>query len=217
MPCENIKNGYIHSTVILNYDNFQNLTMNEKRKNLRDQLVDYFKEENPGTGRREESTRHIYCVSNSNNNTVYLQRPAMLNKGFDFTVNSSNIDFFAPTERNNQRITKTPRHDSLFFPIDYLMNNNNIVFNRFMLAIEQIFLCMDTEVIENDYADILNIIINYSPIDNINLSIDIKTLLYTIQWLFIEQDITYWNFTGRYMLYKGLSERYTILTRHLPE
>jgi len=217
MLCEKIKDGFIHSKIILKYDNFENLTINEKRKNLRDQLVDYFKKENPGTGKREESTRHIYCVSNSNNNIVYLQRPAMLNKGFDFTVNCSNIDFFAPTEKNKKRITKTPRHDSLFFPIDFFMHQNNVGFNRLMQAIEQIFLCIDTEIIENDYADIFNIVINYSPIDNINLSIDIKTLLSTIQWLFIEQDITYWNFTGRYMLYKGLSERYPILPKYLPE
>ena len=39
--------------------------------------------------------------------------------------------------------------------------------------------------------------------DTIN-NIQIETILKLIKWLFIEQDITYWNFSGRNMLYKGL-------------
>ena len=34
------------------------------------------------------------------------------------------------------------------------------------------------------------------------LSLDL--LLYTIKWLFIEQDMTYWNQSGREMNYNGL-------------
>lgn len=36
--------------------------------------------------------------------------------------------------------------------------------------------------------------------------ISTETILYVIKWLFIEQDVTYWNWSGRAMLYRGLSE-----------
>lgn len=32
-----------------------------------------------------------------------------------------------------------------------------------------------------------------------------ELILKSIKWLFIEQDITYWNWSGRDMLYSGLS------------
>jgi len=35
-------------------------------------------------------------------------------------------------------------------------------------------------------------------------SIEVETVLKLIKWLFIEQDVTYWHFSGRNMLYRGL-------------
>ncbi|MCD8478215.1 MAG: hypothetical protein LRY68_10325 [Sulfurospirillum sp.] len=52
-------------------------------KKIRDQIVDLFKIEQAGTGNRENSTRVIYCVEQINDEIIYLQRPARLNKGFD--------------------------------------------------------------------------------------------------------------------------------------
>jgi len=35
-----------------------------------------------------------------------------------------------------------------------------------------------------------------------------ETLLKTLRWLFIEQDVTYWNYDGRMMLWGGLQEEF---------
>ena len=37
--------------------------------------------------------------------------------------------------------------------------------------------------------------------------VSIEAILKAIKWLFIEQDITYWNWSGRQMLYSALKER----------
>lgn len=217
MSCENIKNGFNHSEIVLSFSNFETLSFNERRKALRDQLIDVFKDESPGTGKKENSTRHVYCVANSEQleNKVYLERPAFLNKGFDFTVNNSTTQFFAPTENNSSRITNTPRHDSLFHPLNFLKDNSPEIFDSLSNAIEEIFLCNNIISIEENYSEILDHEFIYSPIPDLALSIDIKTILHNIAWLFMEQDITYWSFTGRYMYYKGLSERYN-LPLHTP-
>lgn len=208
--CQNIREGFNHTRLELDYAGFETLSLNEKRKRLRDELIEHFKSESPGTGKQENSSRWIYCVAHTLNqeNFVYLQRPASLNKGFDFTVNTSNIDFFAPTAKKPSRITKTPRHDSLYPPLDTLQLNFPDRFLILRQALEQTFLCNDTIQIETEHSAIFAEEFIYSPINTISLRIDCKTILHTIKWLFMEQDITYWNFTGRYMYYSSLVERY---------
>lgn len=39
-----------------------------------------------------------------------------------------------------------------------------------------------------------------------NVGQPIETILKVVKWLFIEQDVTYWNWSGRSMLYSGLRE-----------
>lgn len=50
---------------------------------------------------------------------------------------------------------------------------------------------------------------SYEPtkLRNLNLFSHIlsaEELVLTIKWLFIEQDVTYWNWSGRHMLYQAL-------------
>jgi hypothetical protein len=214
--CQNIREGFNHTRLELDYTGFKDLSLNEKRKRLRDELIEYFKNESPGTGTQRKSSRWVYCVADTLNqkNVIYLQRPASLNKGFDFTVNTSNIDFFAPTKLKPIRTTKTPRHDSLYLPLNYLKLNLPERFSILREAIEQTFLCNDTIQMEMEHNEIFTEEFIYSPTNSISLCIDCKTILHTIKWLFMEQDITYWSFTGRYMYYGSLVERYGFASYH---
>ena len=62
------------------------LTINN-RQQMRNDIIDLFKNEQPGTGTGANAARYIYEVENFNNYRIQLCRPANLNKGFDFTVN----------------------------------------------------------------------------------------------------------------------------------
>lgn len=87
---------------------------NKTEKTLEIVLLSYLSLKRRG----QESVRVIYCVEKTHNNEiVYLQRPAYLNKGFDFTVNVKTYKFKAPTEKNPKRETKTPRHDSVYLEL----------------------------------------------------------------------------------------------------
>lgn len=191
--CTDIKAGFIHINKIGQYTQSNSSNHEADRKKIRDQIVDLFKIEQAGTGNRENSTRVIYCVEQINDEIIYLQRPARLNKGFDFTVNTKNYSFFSPTERQPNRYTKTPSHNSIAILLQQIREENQQDFNFIMTAIEQIYYCEDPS----------NIFLQNLTNHSIG-AIKIETILKTIKWLFIEQDITYWSFSGRAMLFNGL-------------
>lgn len=198
MNCNEIKKDFdlIDKVGIFIQNNSNNFE--QDRKTIRDDIVDLFKSERAGQGKGLDSTRVIYCMEKTlNDEIIYLQRPAYLNKGFDFTVNVKNYNFKAPTEKNPNRSTHTPRHDSIFHPLNLLKNTNIHDFNLIQIAIDKIFNCEDPSILlkNNQFQSL-----NNKYIDNI----EYETILKVIKWLFIEQDITYWSFTGRKMFYDGL-------------
>ncbi|WP_323659084.1 hypothetical protein [Aliarcobacter butzleri] len=198
MSCEGLKEGFTLVNKINFFIQENNGDWNSSRKIIRDRIVDLFKEEVAGTGKGIHSTKVIYCVEKTlKNEIIYLQRPAMLNKGFDFTVNVKDYLFKAPTKKNQNRLTTTPRHDSIFYPLKLLKNSNSNEFNLMMEAIEKIYYCEEPSLIlmQSKYS-----ILNNKVVDGV----EYETLLKIIKWLFIEQDVTYWNFSGRAMFYQGL-------------
>ena len=176
-----------------NSNNFE-----QDRKNIRDSIVDLFKTERAGKGQGSNSTRVMYCMEKTfNNEIIYLQRPAYLNKGFDFTVNVKNYNFKAPTVINPNRLTHTPRHDSIFYLLDLIKNSNMNDFCLIQTTIDKIYFCEDpTNLLQQSQFQSLN--------NKYISGVEYETLLKVIKWLFIEQDITYWSFSGRKMFYKGL-------------
>jgi hypothetical protein len=168
-------------------------THEQNRKILRDKIVDLFKTEQAGTGNKENSTRIIYCVEQAGDEIIYLQRPARLNKGFDFTVNTKNYIFRAPTEKQPHRKTKTPSHKSIDILLQMIKQESIEDFELVKNAIREIYLCSD-----QDSIDLSNL--SKHSVDGFA----IEALLKVIKWLFVEQDITYWSFSGRAMLYDGL-------------
>lgn len=88
---------------------------------------------------------------------------------------------------------------SLSFPLLSLKKENINDFNLMMKAIEEIYNCKDS-------IDILNLNSYKSLNDKRIDGLEYETILKVIKWLFIEQDITYWSFSGRSMLYNYLSE-----------
>lgn len=70
-------------------------------------MVNLFLEEEPGTGKGPETSKYIYYVEKlADGNRVYLNRPAYLNKGFDFIIAVENTTF---SNRKN-----IPRQDDIF-------------------------------------------------------------------------------------------------------
>lgn len=178
MNCDGLKDDFklvdkVNFFVQTNTGNWE-----KDRKNIRDEVIELFKSEEAGTGRKEKSVRVRYCVEKTHNNEiVYLQRPAYLNKGFDFTVNVKKYKFEAPTKKNPNRKTTTPRHDSVYLELEAINGQNKKHSALMSEAIERIYNCEDPSEILKDKK--------FAPLKNCYIgSVEYETLLKTVLPLF---------------------------------
>ncbi|MEN6618352.1 MAG: hypothetical protein ABFC28_02475 [Rikenellaceae bacterium] len=158
------------------------------RKDFRKQLINHFLEEEPGQGTGDLCSHYIYYVETlSSGNRVYLKRPAVLNKGFDFEVHVENMNF------GTSRSSSMPSHKKITEDLQAKKQENNELFNEVYKLIDDIYDCKEVDI------DIIKKL-------NFKTGHPIEAILFAIKWLFIEQDMTYWNWSGRNMLYSGLIE-----------
>lgn len=151
------------------------------RRKVREFVVNKFLKEEPGTGTINNATRYKYLVNIPNiDRKIYLKRPANLKLGFDFQIWVENW--------KRKGVDKMPKHQDIINDLSVKQKENNQQFRYLLKAIEWLFKCKaDKEIVE----DLENKKINF------NEGEELKILLRVIKWMFIEQDIRYWNFSGR--------------------
>lgn len=184
MGCDSIRDGFIHIDKVGSLNHNYTNNFNKDRKELRDNLIDLFKSENAGKGKGDLSTKVVYCVEDVNGEIIYLKRPAPLNKGFDFEVHTKNKLFFG-------RIKTRPSHECIKKILIVLKSQEPTIYNSVQSIIDELYNCNESKLSSIDYS--------------IN-GISVEILLKCIKWLFVEQDITYWSYSGREMLYKVLKD-----------
>jgi hypothetical protein len=114
---------------------------------------------------------------------VFLSRPAQFNNGFDFTLNVSGINFNV-----GGRATTRPTHQNI---VDDLLSKkveNLQLYNNLQVEIANIYNCQEPTTVNFPFTS------GYST----------EIILECIKWLFAEQDVTYWNYSGRAMFYNGI-------------
>jgi len=158
------------------------------RNALRTLVLDRLVEEKAGTGKGENISRYRYNVESlSCGNRIYLTRPVMLNKGFDFVIHVENYTFINGKDN--------PKHVDILKDLIIKQQEGDAKYKHLLSLINFVFLCTDpTEILpklnEHSFA-------NGFPVDMI---------LKVLKWLFIEQDIRYWNFSGRNMFMDKIRE-----------
>lgn len=160
------------------------------RNEIRMNVVTRFSNETPGTGKRKLASRYTYYVETLNDEKkIYLRRPANLHNGFDFVVCVEEINF----NPNGKRRRNCPTHDDIINDLRDKYNEDHEMYNQLFIVLEEIYNCT-----EPDYS-ILNTL-------NFATGFPCDLIAKTLKWLFIEQDIRYWNYSGRDMLWKGIKE-----------
>lgn len=154
------------------------------RADFRKYIINIFLNEEPGTGKGEFTSKYLYITKNIGINQVYLSRPAQFNNGFDFTLNVSNINF-NPTGRATTRPTHQNIKDDLILKKDI----NPKMYLEFRTQIEKIYNCDEPSNSKFDFG----------------IGLNSEILLECIKWLFVEQDVTYWNYSGRAMFYESIN------------
>lgn len=158
------------------------------RKDIRHQLINIFLEEEPGTGTGELCSFYNYTVETlADGKKVFLKRPARLNKGFDFEVHVEDINF------GTTRWRTMPTHGDIYDDLEEKAEDNPEEFEKVRKLINQAYECSELD-------------------DNVMMTLNfdtghpIEAILKAVKWLFIEQDMTYWNWSGRAMLDSSIKE-----------
>ena len=167
----------------MNIINLTNHKFSYYRVDFRKELINFFLDETPGTGSGELTSQYRYIVKVIDENEIYLQRPAQFNNGFDFTLNVSGINF-----NPNGRATTRPTHDNILEDLYSKKKVNENLYNELRVQIDRIYGCQEP------------IRLNF----NFGIGLNSEILLECIKWLFAEQDVTYWNYSGRAMFYSGI-------------
>ena len=144
-------------------------------------------------GSADAYQRYRYNVEKlSKGDWVYLHRPARLNKGCDFIVNCVPL-----IPRDDGKQLKNPRQRDLIAEIKLISKNITDGHKRILAAVEAVWRC---EAMTRVCASVCN------DNDNPDWAFRTERVLKVAKWLFIEQDITDWNTSGRAMLMKGIRE-----------
>ena len=160
------------------------------RNEVRMRVVDALAAEEPGTGSGEDASKYIYYVETlKTGDRVYLQRPPNLHNGFDFLVCVENANYAPP----GQRRRNFPKHDDFGADLQAKKEENAEMYSRLHELLRRVFECEDISD-----ADMETV--------HFDTGLPVDHILKAIKWLFIEQDIRYWNYSGRNMTW-GLVPR----------
>lgn len=165
-----------------------NYTLNtyDDRNAVRMAVVAKLAEELPGKGKKELASRYTYYVETLLERTrIYLRRPGNLHNGFDFVVCVENYNF-----NPNGRKRNYPKHEDILSDLRAKKAKNPAKYKDLFLIIKLAYECrkIDEAAMRIDFHE------GYSS----------ESIIKTLKWLFIEQDIRYWNYSGRDMLWSGI-------------
>lgn len=154
------------------------------RNEVRERVITEFLKEAPGTGNGENQSKYLYFVETlKDGNRIYLERPANLHNGFDFLINVENINF-----STTNRVKYNPSHDNIFNDLKIKKAESPEKYKKLYKLIENVYSCKEIEDTNLQFSS--------------GYSVDL--ILKVAKWFFIEQDIRYWNYSGRAMFMSGV-------------
>lgn len=159
------------------------------REKLRKVVVNAFLSEKGGYWKEgvKHVTRYKYFVETlKDGRRVFLLRPTYLNKGIDFQVW---VELFDGKKDGR------PSHQDIFNDLKIKKKENSKDFPKLVEAIKRVWNCEEPDSILADVKEV-----------EFQKGWPAEMLLKILKWLFIEQDITYWNYDGRGMLFDAIKK-----------
>lgn len=170
------------------YETTQFFSNSGSRNEVRMRVIMTLSEEIAGRGKDDDASRYTYYVEElADGNRIFLRRPANLHNGFDFLVCVENYNFSEPTKKRRNY----PKHDDIINDLLVKKLEQPEIYFRLFQQMTNVFQC-------NEIDDISARALNF------NTGFSSEMILKTLKWMFIEQDIRYWNYSGRDMLWSGI-------------
>ena len=164
---------------VLNIDISNTGTRNEVRM----RVVEQFALEEAGTGSGDSASKYTYYVETmQNGDRIYLRRPANLHNGFDFLVCVENQNFAGLGERRRNY----PKHEDIENDLNEKKAFDPVMYRALYELLERVYNCQ--EVSETEMREV-----------HFSCGLPVDHVVKIVKWLFIEQDIRYWNYSGRNM------------------
>lgn len=163
--------------------------VDNSREKLRKVVVNAFLSEKGGYWKNgvKHVTRYKYFVETlKDGRRLYLLRPTYLNKGIDFQV---------WVERFDGKNDKRPSHGDIFKDLEIKKKENSQDIPKLIDAINRVWNCEEPDSVLNDLKGV-----------EFKKGLPVEMVLKILKWLFIEQDITYWNYDGRGMLREAIEK-----------
>ena len=161
------------------------------RNDVRMRIINELASEIPGQGHGESASRYTYFVEKfADGRRVYLRRPAFKHVGFDFVVHVEDANFAGPNER---RARSSPSHQDIISDLEMKRTCAPASYAMLYSLIERVYSCHD--IPDNELQ---------RPTFSTGLPTD--AIVKILKWLFIEQDIRYWSYSGREMLWSGMPQ-----------
>jgi hypothetical protein len=152
-----------------------------ERSSTRKLVIHEFLHEKPGRGTGEDASRYEYSVEKlRGGGQIYLTRPARLRWGFDFLIHVKDEDF------GNGR--DYPRHRDIGKDLRRKRRENPGGSAALYKALCRVHACEDPDDVLPGCTGL-----------KFRSGLSAEALLKVVKWLMIEQDIRYWNYSGRDM------------------
>jgi hypothetical protein len=150
----------------------------DTRKALRRKILDAWLDE-------EENSRYRYNVEVcKDGKKVYLLRPTWLNKGLDFQIN---------LEGFKSRSQEAPKHGDLIDDLKTKKKESPENYGMLRQALDEVYGCGEPEEALKKHPNL-----------SFKTGLPVDAVLKLLKWLFIEQDLTYWNGSGRRMFMEAI-------------
>jgi hypothetical protein len=154
---------------------------NLSRKQIRDKVLQIFLEEPPGEGYDHEYHYHVETLEDGSR--MFLKRPT---RRFDF-------DFFIQIENWSGKGS----HQEVYDDLDSKYRDNQEDFELLFKAIKDV----------HDGRDVDDILKECTKL-RFRRGWTVELLLKLLKWMFILEDIYYWNYEGRDKLMRALDQTY---------
>ena len=155
------------------------------RNEIRMRVIDEFSKEEPGQGKDALASRYTYFVETlQSGKRIFLSRPAYMHNGFDFVVRVEGENF----ARQDKKRRDAPSHNDIISDLEQKRKENPLEYARYYLLVKDVYECRD--VSDDELSNI-----------HFQRGLSAELSLKVIKWLFIEQDVRYWNYSGRNTLW----------------
>jgi hypothetical protein len=135
-----------------------------------------------------EHSHYRYIVAKCKSGSlVYVSRPTRLNKGFDFSIHIK--DWTSPYRQGKRKSTR-PRHSDVVEDLRRKRRENPKSFKKLAAAVYDVYRCAEPS---ETFCE---------GIPQFRHGLKVDVLLHVLKWMFIEQDLTYWNGRGRRKLWE---------------